>query len=129
MRRWWGRPPGELSRMRLQLSSAPSRLRRLVGCSALLAAALAGAAASSAYWAARFDRLQLQALPAPQAQALRLDLEQRSQLLQLTQARAGELERQIDALNQTQRSCQEALTFFRKGRIGRSSAERGTSGE
>jgi len=40
-------------------------------------------------------------------------------LLRVSEARSQELERQIDALNQRLRECQEELTFFRKARDGK----------
>jgi hypothetical protein len=63
---------------------------------------------------------QWRADPAPAAAALQATrplqqrLEQGRLALSLSEARSHELERQIDALNQRLRECQEELAFFRK---------------
>jgi hypothetical protein len=44
------------------------------------------------------------------------DLEQAQMLLNVSQARGQELERQIDILNQRLNACREELTFFREAR-------------
>lgn len=44
------------------------------------------------------------------------DLEQTRMLLDVSQARGHELERQIDILNQRINTCREELTFFREAR-------------
>ena len=45
--------------------------------------------------------------------------EQSHLLLRVSEARSQELERQIGALNQGLRECQEEVTFFRKARDGK----------
>jgi septal ring factor EnvC (AmiA/AmiB activator) len=44
------------------------------------------------------------------------DLEQAKMMLNVSQARGHELERQIDMLNQRLSACREELTFFREAR-------------
>jgi uncharacterized protein HemX len=51
-------------------------------------------------------------------QGLQQALEQSKAALRISEARSQELERQIDALNQRLRECQDELTFFRKAREG-----------
>ena len=57
--------------------------------------------------------------PAPQAEPLRAELEQGRLALRMAEARAQELERQVDALNQRLRESNEQLAFLRTAREGR----------
>ena len=57
--------------------------------------------------------------PSPEVMKLRRDSEQARLSLRVAEARAQELERQVDALNQRLREATEELTFFRKAREGR----------
>jgi hypothetical protein len=59
------------------------------------------------------------AAPATETHDLHDRLEQALLAQRLSDARSGELERQIDDLNQRLRASQEELTFFRQARPGK----------
>lgn len=85
--------------------------------------ALVLGAAGGLGWIAH-DELSPQAAPValgPSAEVVKLrrDSEQARLALRVAEARAQELERQVDALNQRLREATEELTFFRKAREGR----------
>lgn len=99
---------------------APQRSGRAWRSALLVALALAGAA-TAGYFAGRLQPQDLQRLTHAlrDNQGLQQALEQTKLSLHMSEARSKELERQIDALNQSLRACQEELTFFRKTRDGR----------
>jgi phage shock protein A len=99
----------------LVLSVRPQRHGRL-SAAVLLALAL-GVGATLAWPHAR--SLATEAVEPPAVAHWRDEAEQRRLALELAQARAEALERQIDALNQQLREAREELTFFRQARDGR----------
>ena len=109
----------DLARARLVLSNGGARRGWIVWCALLLAALLAGAAASHIYWSERYSRLQQQAVALKDLQQLQQGLEQSRLMQRVSDGRSQELERQIDALNQRLRECQEEVTFFRTARDGK----------
>jgi uncharacterized protein HemX len=118
IRSWQLAPTTNLARARLVLASNPVRRRWVWGALVVVAGA-AGAAGSHLYWMQRVDQLQEQAVALKDVQALQRQLEQSRLQLRVSDARSGELEHQIDALNQQLRASQEELTFFRKARDGK----------
>ena len=117
--RLWRVAPKNLARIRLVLSPGRARRSWIVWCALVIAALLAGAAASHAYWSARLGPLQSQATALKDLQPLQHGLEQSRLQIRVSEARGQELERQIDALNQRLRDCQEDLAFFRKAHNGK----------
>ncbi len=99
---------------------APQQGRRRWLAALALAVALT-AAAGAGYGVGRLHPQDVQRLSGAlrDNQALQQALEQARMSLRLSEARSQELERQIDALNQRLRECQEELTFFRKTRDGK----------
>jgi uncharacterized protein HemX len=85
----------------------------------LIALGLAGAGAGG-YFAGQLQPHDVQRLghALRDNQGLQQALEQTKAALRMSEARSQELERQIDALNQRLRECQDELTFFRKAREG-----------
>jgi uncharacterized protein HemX len=98
---------------------APRRTGRAWWLAALLALALVGSGGGG-YLAGRLQPHDVHKLAAAlrDNQALQQALEQTRLTLRMSEARSRELERQIDALNQRLRECQDELTFFRKTRDG-----------
>ena len=117
--RLWRVAPKNLARIRLVLSPGRGRRSWIVGFALVIAALLAGAAASHAYWSVRLGPLQSQAAALKDLQQLQQGLEQSRLQMRVSEARGQELERQIDALNQRLRECQEELVFFRKAHNGK----------
>lgn len=115
----WRVAPKNLARVRLVLSPGRARRSWIVWCALVVAALLAGAAASHAYWSARLGPLQSQAAALKDLQQLQQAQEQSRLQMRVSDARGQELERQIDALNQRLRDCQEELAFFRKAHNGK----------
>lgn len=115
----WRAAPKNLARIRLVLSPGRARRGWIVWCALVVAALLAGAAGSHVYWSERLGPLQQQAMALKGLQPLQQGLEQSHLRMRVSEARGQELERQIDALNQRLRECQEDLTFFRKARDGK----------
>ena len=109
----------DLARARLVLSKGSGGRGWIVWCALLVAALLAGAAGSHIYWSERYSRLQQQAVALKDLQQLQQGLEQSRLMQRVSDGRSQELERQIDALNQRLRECQEEVTFFRKARDGK----------
>ena len=116
----------DLSRIGVVLLPRRSRSAWVGSSVALIVAALAGAAAHHVH-----GRLQaspsssLSSSPSFQADALN-DVQRREQTIERTglqlrvaEARALELERQIDILNQRLHASQEEVTFFRKAVNGK----------
>jgi uncharacterized protein HemX len=108
-----------LARARLVLSNGRGRRGWVVRCALLVAAFVAGAALSHLYWQQRLGPLQRQAQALADLPQLRQGLEQSRLLQRVSDGRSQELERQVDALNQRLRKCQEELTFFRKAHDGK----------
>ena len=107
----------ELTRIGFVLS--PSRGRRrllLVGSLIVAGAAALGAGASYLYWSHHPLGGQQLAAALLARQQLQQRFEQTNLTLRMSEARGQELERQIDALNQRLRVCQEDLAFFRKAK-------------
>ena len=121
-------PPNPLTRVPFELQPARTRRRRLSGYAAVLAALLAGAAATNLYWRDQLEPLRHQSAALQEAQQRLAALEQSRLLLRVSEARGQELEHQIDRLNQAQHACQEELTFFRKARDGKVQPARSASG-
>jgi uncharacterized protein HemX len=98
---------------------SPQRAGRgwLAALGLVLALAAAGA---GGYAAGRLQPQDVQRLghALRDNQGLQQALEQARLALRMSEARSQELERQIDALNQRLRECQDELTFFRKARDG-----------
>jgi uncharacterized protein HemX len=117
--RLWRAAPNNLARIRLVLSPGRARRGWVAWCALVIAAALAGAAGSHFYWSERLGPLQQQAVALKDLPHLQQVLEQSRLQMRVSEARSQELERQIDALNQRLRECQEEVTFFRKAREGR----------
>lgn len=114
--RSWRATPGDLSRSPLVVAQARAP-RAWIGWSALVLVALvAGAAASHLYWVRQAGGSLLQAAALADLQEIRQGLEQSRLQLRVAAARGQELERQVDALNQQLRECQQEVTFFRKAR-------------
>lgn len=115
----WHAAPKNLARIRLVLE--PGRVRRgwIIWCALIIAAVLAGAAGSHFYWSQQLGQLQQQVVALNDLQQLQQALEQSRLQLRVSDARSQELERQIDALNQRLRECQEEVAFFRKTREGK----------
>ena len=109
----------DLARARLVLSNGRGRRGWIVWCTLVVVALLAGAAGSHLYWSQRYGRLAQQALALKDVQQLQQGLEQSRLMQRVSDGRSHELERQIDALNQQLRECQEEVTFFRKARDGK----------
>ena len=109
----------DLARARFVLSAGRAGRGRFGWCLLVVAALFAGAAASHLYWSQRLGPLQQQAEALKDMQQLRQGLEQSRLMQRVADGRSQELERQIDALNQRLRECQEELTFFRKARDGK----------
>ena len=88
---------------------------------ALAALVLAAAAGGAGYWAGRQQPAAAERLAGVlrEEQALKQALEQSRLGLRVSDARGQELERQVDALNQRLRECQDELSFFRKARDGK----------
>jgi uncharacterized protein HemX len=106
----------DLARARLVLSSGHGGRGWIVWCALLVVALLAGAAGSHVWWSQRYAELQRQSVAPQDLQQLRQALEQSRLTQRVSDGRSQELERQIDALNQRLRECQEEVTFFRKAR-------------
>ena len=117
--RLWRVAPKNLARIRLVLSPGRARRSWIVWCALVIAALLAGAAASHAYWSARLGPLQSQAAALKDLQPLQHGQEQSRLKLRLSESHGQELERQIDALNQRLRECQDDLAFLRKAHNGK----------
>ena len=117
----WRAAPKNLARIRLVLSPGRAHRGWIVCCALVIAALLAGAAGSHVYWNERLAPLRQQAIALKDLRPLQqgLELEQARLQMRVSEARGQELERQIDALNQRLRECQEELTFFRKTRDGK----------
>jgi uncharacterized protein HemX len=120
----------DLARMQVVLSPGRAGRGWILWCALVIAAMLAGAAGDHFYWNEWFGQLQQpvqqpvqQPAGAPkdpqQPQQPEQAQEQSRLLLRVSEARSQELERQIDALNQGLRECQEEVTFFRKARDGK----------
>ena len=109
----------DLARIKLVLSQSRARRGWIVWCALVVAALLAGAGGGDLYWRHRLGPLQEQAAAMKDQQQLLQGLEQSRLQMRVSEARSHELERQIDALNQRLRECQEELTFFRKARDGK----------
>jgi uncharacterized protein HemX len=109
----------DLARVKLVLSPGHARRGWIVWCALLVTALLAGAAASHVYWSERLGGMQPRSTALNDMQQLRQGLEQARLLQRVSEARSQELERQIDALHQQLRECQEEVTFFRKTRDGK----------
>ena len=108
----------DLSRIGVVLLPRRAHGAWVVSCTALIAAALAGAAAHHVHG-------RLQASPSDQADELK-EVKRREQTIERTglqlrvvEARSLELERQIDILNQRLHASQEEVTFFRKAVNGK----------
>ncbi len=113
---FWRAAPNNLARIRLVLSPGRARRGWVVWCALVVAAMLAGAAAGHVYWSAELAPLQSQAVVLRELQQLQQGLEQSRLQMRVSEAHGQELERQIDALNQRLRECQDDLAFFRKAR-------------
>ena len=109
----------DLARARLVLSNGRGGRGWIVWCGLLVAAFIAGAAAGHFYWHQRLGPLQQQGEALKELAQLRQGLEQSRLLQRVADGRSQELERQVDALNQRLRECQEELTFFRKAHDGK----------
>ena len=117
--RLWHGASKDLARIGLVLSPRGARRGWIVWCALVIAALVAGAASSHLYWSERLAPLQEQAAAVKEVPALQQALEQARLQQRVSQARGQELERQIDALNQRLRECQDEATFFRKTRDGK----------
>ena len=111
--------PNPLAHVRLVLAPGHARRGWIAWCVLVVAALLAGAAGSSVYWSEQLGALQRQVVALKDLQPVQQGLEQSRLQMRVSEARSHELERQIDALNQRLRECQEELTFFRKARDGK----------
>jgi hypothetical protein len=114
----WRVAPNNLARISLVLLPGGARRGWMVWGSLVIAALLTGAAGSHFYWSQRFGDVQQQAVALKDIQLMQSKLEQSGLLLRVSDARGQELERQIDALNQSLRECHEEVSFFRKARNG-----------
>jgi septal ring factor EnvC (AmiA/AmiB activator) len=108
-------PDRALTHAPLVLSTRPQRHGRL---SAAVLSALALGVGATLAWPHALSLASDDAEP-PALRQWRDEAEQRRLALQLAQARAEALERQIDTLNQQLREAREELTFFRQARDGR----------
>ena|SRR6267378_20512 len=117
--RLWRGAPNDLARIKLVLSPGRAGRGWIVWCALVIAAMLAGAAGDHFYGNPLFGQLQQKTVVLKDPQQLQQGQEQSRLLLRVSEARSQELERQIDALNQRLRECQEELTFFRKARDGK----------
>jgi len=109
----------DLARARLVLSNGRGGRAWVVWCGLLVAAFIGGAAAGHFYWQQRLGPLQQQGEALKELAPLRQGIEQARLLQRVADGRSQELERQVDALNQRLRECQEELTFFRKAHDGK----------
>ncbi len=125
----WHAAPNPLSRVAFELSPERGRRARLAWCASVGAALLVGAGASHLYWSRTLAPLEHQVEGLKQAQQYAQEVEQSRLLLRVAQARGAELEHEIDALNKSNRDCQEELTFFRKSRNDKPMATRKGTGE
>lgn len=108
-------PSRALTHVPLVLSARPQRHGRL---SAAVLSALALGVGAALAWPHAWS-LASEAVEPPALVHWRDEAEQRRLALELAQARAEALERQIDTLNQQLREAREELTFFRQAREGR----------
>ena len=111
----------ELTRVGLTLAPRRGSARRVVGSALLAGAAFAAGLASGELLRERAPAVVVHAPAVPSAELaqLRQQLEQAKMALRVADARSGELEKQIDALNQKLTESQDELTFFRKAREGK----------
>jgi len=109
----------QLTHAGLVLSAPRGRRRQLTATLIVLGALAIGAAAGYAYWLQNPIGGRQLAEALHERQQLQQRLEQSLMTLRLSEARSKELERQIDALNQRLRECQEELTFFRQAKDGK----------
>jgi uncharacterized protein HemX len=116
---FWRAASNNLARTRLVLSPGRARRAWLVWCALIVAALLIGAAGSHLYWREQLGPLQNQAAALQDLPQLQHALEQSRLQMRVSEARSAELERQIDALNQRLRECQDDLAFYRKARDGK----------
>ncbi len=109
--------------MQVVLSSGRAGRGWVVWCALVIAATLAGAAGDHFYlneWFGQLQQAVQQPTVAPKVLQQPQQVQEQSRLLLLvSEARSQELERQIGALNQGLRECQEEVTFFRKARDGK----------
>ncbi len=109
--------------MQVVLSSCRAGRGWVVWCALVIAATLAGAAGYHFYlneWFGQLQQAVQQPTVAPKVLQQPQQVQEQSRLLLLvSEARSQELERQIGALNQGLRECQEEVTFFRKARDGK----------
>jgi len=111
-----GRSAGEwMSHVRLVPTPGGANVRRRVAA-VTLAIALPAVGAAGYLYAQHELAAQPKATEqaAPALAAALHGLAEAKMALGLSEARSHELERQIDALNQRLRECQDELTFFRK---------------
>lgn len=104
----------ELTRIRLVLAPGPSGRRWALGSALVLGLLWIAAGGGYLYLGPWRSDSGPPAAALQATQLLQQRLEQGQLALNLSQARSHELERQIDALNQRLRECQEELAFFRK---------------
>jgi len=111
----------DLTRVGLTLAPPPRRGRRLAAAIALVAAAFAAGLESAEFLREPPLPVVVRTPAAPTAELgqLRQQLEQARMGLRVAEARAEELERQVDSLNQKLTESQDELTFVRKAREGR----------
>jgi hypothetical protein len=110
----WRSATQDLTHAGLVLSPQRARGRWLVRL-VLTASALALGAGAGYVARGRMPGFEPQAAgPTPETLLQRQQLEQTRLALRLSDARASELERQIDSLNQRLRESQDELAFFRK---------------
>ena len=91
--RLWRVAPKNLARIRLVLSPGRARRSWIVWFALIIAALLAGAAASHAYWRARLGPLQSQAAALKDLQQLQQAQEQSRLQMRVSDARGQELDR------------------------------------
>ncbi len=113
---FWRAASNNLARTRLVLSPGHGRRGWLVWCTLVIAALVVGAAGSHLYWREQLAPLQSQAAALQDLPQLQHALEQLRLKMRVSEAHGAELERQVDALNQRLRECQDDLTFYRKAR-------------
>jgi uncharacterized protein HemX len=109
----------DLASSKLVLSSGHAGRGWIIWCALVIAALLAGVAGDHLYWSEWFGQFQQPTAALKDLQQLQQGQEQSRLLLRVSEARSQELERQINALNQGLRECQEEVTFFRKARDGK----------
>ena len=112
----------DLTRIGLTLAPPPRRVRRFFATLVIAAVAFgAGFGVRELLREPPVQRVVVRTPVAPDNAAvqLRQQLEQATLGLRVAEARAQELERQVDALNQKLTESQDELTFFRKAREGR----------